>query len=136
MLEKGDTVKRFLSIILLVLCVFSITACASAEERFYNDKGKVMKSEKAPEFNVAFREALEDSDEFNQEVKDSYFIVGYYQGRCICDLYVLTEDGEYLTIKVEDAERIYHIVDPILPKHELINEPPGDYYYHDGVLYK
>ena len=123
--------KKFFVTFMICICTIDITACATQKDVFYKDREKVKYCEKiAPQLNESFRNALEESDEFDMKIKDTFVSVYVFRGECVAIFAVLTEDDIYLQIPIEDSERIYRIVEG--EDEETI----GEYYYHAGLLRK
>ena len=123
--------KKFFVNFLICICTIAITACATQDEMFYKDREKVKYCEIAPQLNETFRNALEESDEFDMKIKDTFVSVYVFRGEFVAIFAVLTEDDVYLQIPIEDSERIYMIVEN--PKNETV---VGEYFFHAGLLRK
>lgn len=122
--------KKFFVTFMICICTIAITACATQENMFYNDREKVKYCEIAPQLNESFRNALEESDEFDMKIKDTFVSVYVFRGECVAIFAVLTEQEIYLQVPIENPERIYRIVEG--EDEETI----GEYYYHAGLLRK
>ena len=126
--------RNLFATMFLVVLMLTTAACSTPKEKFYSDKGNVRSGYCVEELNSAFTDALRNSDEFDSEIEDSFVTVGYMHGNCYANFNVLTTEGNYLSFKIKDSLRIYKMSDPMIPEHDRIHEPVGEYRLVDGIL--
>ena len=125
--------RKFFTIVSLVVFLFVCTSCASAEERFYSEKKSITVVEMAPELNATFRDAFEP--EVDYEIKDTFVSLGYYGGSAFCTFHVLSTDGKYYTYSVSsarEAERLFWIVSPEVPESQRPEDTTIGKFFFDG----
>jgi hypothetical protein len=110
----------------IVVCLVVLSGCGTPAERFAADKSRIQVIEGADDLNDAFRNAVEANSDFDEEIADSYVILGHFRGEAYCNFFILTEDGDYLSFDVNDGERLYNIYGPT-PPEDKIGGPLGNY---------
>ena len=117
--------KKFYLLAIVVFLVV-LSACATPAEKFEADKDRIHVVDGADSLNITFRDAVEANPDFDEVIKDSYVAIGYFRGSSYCTYSILTEDGEYLTFDVDDAERLFLMYGPVPPQDKL-GGPLGRY---------
>ena len=117
--------KKFYLLAIVVFLVV-LSACATPAKQFEADKDRIHVVDGADSLNITFRDAVEANPDFDEVIKDSYVAIGYFRGRSYCTYSILTEDGEYLTFDVDDAERLFLMYGPVPPQDKL-GGPLGRY---------
>lgn len=124
-------------VLFMVMIMVLMSSCTSSSESFYKDKEAIKYMDEAPELNEAFRMAMEESEEFNGEIKDSYVVYGFHDIDFYCKFCILTENDDYKSFQVDDANRIFWICEgtPSELREMDFDSEIGKYVLKDGVLY-